>query len=111
MRRGGPQYVTGLYVGEVDQPHIPRRLKRLLRQQTYYIRQYGYEDAYSHAAWKLSRYQLLGWARYVQYVNPRLGADCMANLKSLVASTTAIREDYSDDWDRILDELGIPDDF
>ena len=43
MRRGGPQYVTGLYVGEADQPHIPRRIKRLLRQQIYFIRQYGYE--------------------------------------------------------------------
>jgi RNA-directed DNA polymerase len=27
MRRGGPQYVTGLYVGCPDRPRIPRRIK------------------------------------------------------------------------------------
>ena len=28
MRRGGRQYVTGLYVGEPDRPRIPRKIKR-----------------------------------------------------------------------------------
>jgi RNA-directed DNA polymerase len=111
MRRGGPQYVTGLYVGEADQPHIPRRIKSLLRQQIHHIRKYGYNDAYGHAAWKLRKDQLLGWARYVQYVNPGLDVDIMADLRSLVASNGGGNKDSSDDWDRMLDELGVPDDF
>jgi hypothetical protein len=32
MRRGGPQYVTGLYVGEADGPRIPRKIKRRVRR-------------------------------------------------------------------------------
>ena len=47
----------------------------------------------------------------MQYVNPGLGADIMANLGPLMASNGRRDEDYSDEWDRMLDELGVPDDF
>ena len=36
-RKGGPQYVTGLTVVDDKYPRIPRRIKRVLRSDIYYI--------------------------------------------------------------------------
>src|SRR6202042_746067 len=43
MRRGGPQYVTGLYVGESDRPRIPRKIKRRMRWILHMISKFGYD--------------------------------------------------------------------
>lgn len=41
QRKGGSQYVTGLTVCDLKQPHMPRRLKRRLRLEIYYIKKFG----------------------------------------------------------------------
>ena len=43
MRRGRPQYVTGLYVGEADRPRIPRKIKRRMRWILHIISKFGYD--------------------------------------------------------------------
>ncbi|WP_420827696.1 reverse transcriptase family protein [Microlunatus panaciterrae] len=110
MRRGGPQYVTGLYVGESDQPHVPRRMKRLLRQQAYYIAQYGYSEAQTRSSRQFTPYQLRGWINYMGTLHPELAARLRCAIFARLPQAPE-RPDPSDYWDDLLDELHIPDDF
>ncbi|HPE84236.1 MAG TPA: reverse transcriptase family protein, partial [Aequorivita sp.] len=48
MRRGWHQYVTGLTVFDNIQPRIPKRIKRWLRFEIYYIHQFGYLEHVLH---------------------------------------------------------------
>jgi len=43
-RRGQAHFVTGLSISERDQPHVPKRKKRELRQELYYARKFGLAD-------------------------------------------------------------------
>ncbi|WP_175486093.1 reverse transcriptase family protein [Lysobacter sp. yr284] len=43
-KRGQKHYVTGLSVADPKQPHVPRGLKRKLRQELYYIQKYGLKN-------------------------------------------------------------------
>ncbi len=76
MRRGGPQYVTGLYVGCADQPRIPRNLKRQLRWISHIIETVGYDTYLEDFGGRESNMypkRLIGWARYVASVEPDIG--------------------------------------
>jgi RNA-directed DNA polymerase len=66
MRRGGPQYVTGLYVGESDGPRIPRALK------------FGGENE------GMYRRRLLGWPCYIAAVEPNVGFPLLREFDRLV---------------------------
>ncbi|MHB1543869.1 MAG: reverse transcriptase family protein, partial [Acidiferrobacter sp.] len=41
---GQAHYVTGLSVSDPDGPHVPREMKRNLRQELYYCRKFGIEE-------------------------------------------------------------------
>jgi hypothetical protein len=41
---GQAHYVTGLSINDPDQPHVPRRKKRRLRQEIYFAKKYGLDD-------------------------------------------------------------------
>lgn len=43
-KRGQRHYVTGLSVADPVAPHAPKKMKRLLRQELYYVRKYGLSD-------------------------------------------------------------------
>lgn len=43
-KRGQAHYVTGLSISDETNPHIPRILRRKLRQELYYCTKYGIED-------------------------------------------------------------------
>ncbi|WP_282006755.1 reverse transcriptase family protein [Propioniciclava sinopodophylli] len=106
MRQGGPQYVTGLYVGAADRPHVPRRIKRRLRQQLYYMGRYGFASAWERGE-VMYQNQAGGWVRYVAQVEPR-AARRLEELLELVD----FRDDYlywsdPDDWNAILDDVGL----
>lgn len=76
MRRGGRQFVTGLYVGESDRPHIPRATKRKMRWILHMIRKFGYETYWASFGGErdeMHRKRLLGWACYIFSVDPDLG--------------------------------------
>jgi len=76
MRRGGPQYVTGLYVGRADRPRIPRRTKRRMRWILHTISKFGYEAYMTEFGGEeadMLPYRLLGWAIYIASIEPDVG--------------------------------------
>lgn len=76
MRRGGPQYVTGLYVGGADRPRIPRAIKRRMRWILHIISEFGYEaymTEFGGEEHDMLPQRLLGWARYIAAVEPDVG--------------------------------------
>lgn len=76
MRKGGPQYVTGLYVGCADGPKIPRAVKRRLRWIAHMISVVGYDEymgRFGGEAEGMLPQHLLGWARHLCSVEPDIG--------------------------------------
>lgn len=109
MQSGGPQYVTGLYVGDPSQPHLPRRTKRRLRQLFHYVVKYGYENCQErHVVPNLA--QLRGWFRHLYQVDPdaarRLieGASPVDHWMVTGFGSMPVDEDESV-WDELLDEI------
>lgn len=87
MRRGGPQYVTGLYVGEADRPRIPRTTKRRMRWILHIISKFGYDTYMAEFGGEndeMQKQRLLGWACYIAAVEPDLGYPLMRALDDLV---------------------------
>ncbi|MFJ7113319.1 reverse transcriptase family protein [Streptomyces albogriseolus] len=87
MRRGGPQYVTGLYVGESDGPRIPRQIKRKMRWILHIISKFGYYtymQDFGGADEVMLRRRLMGWARYIAVVEPDVGYPLLRAFDELV---------------------------
>ncbi|MFF0448257.1 reverse transcriptase family protein [Streptomyces sp. NPDC004609] len=87
MRRGGPQYVTGLYVGESDKPRIPRKVKREMRWILHVISRFGYERYMAEFGGEdkgMHRRRLLGWACYIAAVEPDVGYPLLRAFEQLV---------------------------
>ncbi len=87
MRRGGPQYVTGLYVGESDGPRIPRALKRKMRWVLHIISKFGYDTymaEFGGADEGMYRKRLLGWACYIAAVEPDVGFPLLRKFDELI---------------------------
>ncbi len=86
MRRGGPQYVTGLYVGEANKPRIPRKIKRRMRWELHMISTVGYDDYVEEFVGEnpeLYKRRLIGWARYILTVEPEVGYPMLRALNDL----------------------------
>lgn len=73
--RGRSQYVTGLTVTDPNRPRLPKRLKRRLRLEVYYINKHGLadhwkrgnvSDAGREGAW------LWGMLKYARSIEPQL---------------------------------------
>jgi len=107
MRRGKPQYVTGLYVGDAVRPHIPRAMKRLLRREVYFASRFGVADAQRRSPTPIDPDRLGGWVHYAAHADPVFGA----NLRSAWREVMSNRPHYrpTQDWDSLLDEIGFPD--
>lgn len=89
MRRGGPQYVTGLYVGEADRPRIPRKTKRRMRWILHMIQKFGYDTYWERFRGEIDemhRNRLLGWACYIAAVEPDFGYPLLQAFDELVPS-------------------------
>ncbi|MCD2466780.1 reverse transcriptase family protein [Streptomyces sp. MBT42] len=87
MRRGGPQYVTGLYVGESDGPRIPRNLKRKMRWILHVVSNFGYDVYMAEFGGRregMRRRRLLGWACYIAAVEPDVGYPLLRAFDELV---------------------------
>lgn len=108
MRRGGAQYVTGLYVGDPEQPHIPRRIKRLLRQQAYFVSKYSYRDAKRWDPTMLPWPRLSGLASYASALHPDRAAQLHEQLGEARQHRKPVSETHDDAWDTFLGELDLP---
>jgi len=89
MRRGGPQYVTGLYVGDTVRPRIPRNTKRKMRWILHMIQKVGYEtymESFGGESDEMHRNRLLGWACYIAAVEPDVGCPLLKAFDELVPS-------------------------
>jgi hypothetical protein len=92
MRRGGPQYVTGLYVGESDGPRIPRKLKRKMRWILHVISTLGYDTYMAEFGGReegMRRRRLMGWACYIAAVEPDVGFPLLRKFDELVSDSDA----------------------
>lgn len=108
MRRGGPQYVTGLYVGCDDYPRVPRRLKRRLRQRLYYMAKYGIEDVQGrHRNESMSPSSAFGWASYVRQMEPDVAVRLLEAAGAIDFSSHHPRWGNPEDWTEILDAIGM----
>lgn len=104
MRRGGPQYVTGLYVGEADRPRVPRKIKRRMRWILHMISKFGYDTYMAEFGGEyqdMQPHRLLGWACYIAAVEPDLGYPLLRALDELVSQgygdiTVHVVEDLDD---------------
>lgn len=108
MRRGGPQYVTGLYVGAADRPYIPRRVKRRLRQRLHYMAQFGFADVHQRGRDEaMFENQSWGWLRYVGQVEPWTAARLQAVLERVDFDDEYLYWADPDDWSAMLDDIGM----
>ena len=75
-KRGQKHYVTGLSVADKSAPHVPRAMKRKLRQEIYYIGKFGFEEHFSRGIKSGTRQhnvnRLDGSVSYVASVEPKL---------------------------------------
>lgn len=78
FRRGQNQFVTGLSIFDSKYPRIPKRIKRLIRQELYYVQKYGLRSHLSRRknstlagdgnAHPMSI--LKGWIDYIHSIEP-----------------------------------------
>lgn len=85
-KRGQAHFVTGLSIHDVQRPHVPKLMKRRLRQEIYYCDKYGIDEHLLRINDGLSEglHRLDGSVRYISYVE----------------RNTAF--DFSDKWDSLL---------
>lgn len=103
MRRGGPQYVTGLYVGDPRSPRIPRAVKRRLRQRLYYMAKYGYSKDHEND-WMFHN-QAFGWIRHIAQVERGAADRFLAMAEAVDFSDDSEYWNQSDDWDDWLEDV------
>ena len=100
MRRGGPQYLTGLYVGLEDGPRIPRKLKRHLRWVKYVVDKFGYEaymEEFGGLEADMRPERLYGYACYVAGVEPNLGYPLLRWCEDALPPSYTPRTEWLDD--------------
>lgn len=108
MRRGRAQYVTGLYVGDPARPHVPRRMKRRLRQRLHYLSEHGFADVAGRNRNEAMTWDAAsGWVSYLRQVEPEAAAPLAAVLGTVDFGNPPLRWGNPDDWTAILDEIGM----
>lgn len=108
MRRGRPQYVTGLYVGDAAGPHVPRSMKRLLRREVYYASKFGLDDARAKSPTPMDDRRLSGWVHYAAHADPVFGANLLATWNQVAPARSS---NLPPDWDQVLDDIDFPPDL
>lgn len=111
MRRGGPQYVTGLFVGRPDMPRIPRRIKRQMRWVCHVIARFGYETYMADFGGRQAGMRpgrLRGWARYIASVEPNVGYPMLRFLAVNLPGGYVDEDSFLEEDDFILFEDDLP---
>ncbi len=100
VRKNRNQFVTGLLVNHAHGPHVPRDVKRLLRQEVYFIDKYGLEDHCDRTSVDRADLHLMwlhGKLQQIASIEPSFARPLLASLPSML----------EDDDGSMLD----PDDF
>lgn len=82
---GQAQYVTGLSISNEIRPRIPKRIKKRLRQEFYYIKKYGFYSHFKHSgeSMEAGHKRLAGWILYALSVEPEYGEELRKKYKAL----------------------------
>lgn len=82
---GQAQYVTGLSISNPERPRIPKKMKKQLRQEFYYIMRYGFPAHFKARNEKAERgyKRINGWLDYITSVEPELGFELQKTYKTL----------------------------
>lgn len=83
---GQAHYVTGLSISDVKGPHVPRRMKRRLRQELYYCKKFGTKDHLDRtddASLQVGVNRLNGTVNYVSHIETRISRRLKAEWKEL----------------------------
>lgn len=75
-KQGQAHFVTGLSVSDPKRPHVPKRLKRRLRQELFYCDKYGIEDHLKRGrddSVVTGVNRIDGMLRYLHGIEPELG--------------------------------------
>jgi hypothetical protein len=76
-KNGQAHYVTGLSISDPNTPHVPRHMKRKLRQELYYSKKFGTKNHLAHIGEERIQKginRLDGTVRYISHVEDRLSA-------------------------------------
>ncbi len=96
-KRGWFHCVTGLSVSD-DYPRIPRRIKKKIRQELYYVDKFGLcqHMARSKCSWIQQKYvnHIDGTIRYINGIEPDLGKK-LRTLWRLIQKEEEVRPNYS----------------
>lgn len=108
MRRGGPQFVTGLYVGDRAGAHIPRPMKERLRRELHFAERFGLSDARQRSPQPMTIERLAGWVHYAAHADPAFGLPLRDRWRRIAPA----QDPYvaAPDWD-LLDDIEFPDDW
>lgn len=89
-KRGKSQYVTGLSVADSKYPRVPKKIKRALRAELYYILKFGLESHITHNSNKNNGYtstqlssachmkaaRIIGWIHFINSIEPQFAKEC-----------------------------------
>lgn len=106
MRRGGPQFVTGLYVGDDAGAHIPRPMKERLRRELYFAERFGVSDARQRSPKPMSIERLAGWVHYAAHADPAFGLPLRDRWRRIAPAVDSYLP--SPDWE-LLEDIEFPD--
>ncbi|MDO8979353.1 MAG: reverse transcriptase family protein [Afipia sp.] len=94
---GQAHYVTGLSVSDVNGPHIPRQMKRRLRQELHYIKKFGMDGHLSRigeATFQSGINRLDGTINYMRHIETRISQRLKSQWEELLEKNEAVASYY-----------------
>lgn len=102
-KQGQAHYVTGLSISDQNGPHVPRRMKRRLRQELYYCKKYGIGShllRIDERTIQSGVNRLDGTVHYVSHIESRLSEALESEWKRLLQ-----RDDFEPSYDSVQTRL------
>ncbi|MEO6609374.1 MAG: reverse transcriptase family protein [Aestuariivirga sp.] len=94
-RRGQAHFVTGLSISDSQFTHVPREMKRGVRQELYYAEKFGISEHFDRLGigygdyFQTSINRLDGLVKYVSFHEPQLASTFRARWSRILASANA----------------------
>lgn len=108
---GQPHFVTGLSISDPVRPHVPKAMKRRLRQEIYYASKYGISEHITRTGQRHSHglNRIDGMVKYVSFIEKDTSYDYRAEWNSLLCindllPTYTPRKSSTGSIDFVIDE-------